>query len=284
MGKVLIIAEKPSVAGDLAKALGGVAKDKSGDFYEGEKYVISSAVGHLLELIVPEEHDIKRGKWTFAALPHIPPQFGLQPIERSADRLKVLVKLIKRKDVDALINACDAGREGELIFRRIVDYTHIRRTRNRHQRAHLILRAQMNGPPVLAANEARKQHALAHRQHFAAFLIAQRFPHDAVQLDRALINHEPQPQRHVERLGHDASLFKSGLDLRIGKQALRQQPPVLFAITARRAQRLEIECREPEDRSHVRFAVRAVEAQRHAHRRVDPLETDFEFDKWGHPK
>ena len=123
MGKSLIIAEKPSVAADIAKALGGVAKDKSGDFFEGENYVISSAVGHLLELVVPEEHDIKRGKWTFAALPHIPPQFGLQPIERSANRLKVLVKLIKRKDVVALINACDAGREGELIFRRIVEYT-----------------------------------------------------------------------------------------------------------------------------------------------------------------
>jgi DNA topoisomerase-3 len=123
MGKALIIAEKPSVAADIAKALGGVAKDKSGEFFEGEKYVVSSAVGHLLELVVPEEHDIKRGKWTFAALPHIPPQFGLQPIEKSAARLKVLVKLIKRKDVDALINACDAGREGELIFRRIVEYT-----------------------------------------------------------------------------------------------------------------------------------------------------------------
>jgi DNA topoisomerase-3 len=124
MGKALIIAEKPSVASDIAKALGGVAKDKSGEFFEGEKYVVSSAVGHLLELIVPEEHDIKRGKWTFAALPHIPPQFGLQPIPKSESRLKVLVKLIKRKDIDALINACDAGREGELIFRRIVDYTH----------------------------------------------------------------------------------------------------------------------------------------------------------------
>jgi DNA topoisomerase-3 len=124
MGKALIIAEKPSVAADIAKAIGGFTKDKSGEFFEGDKWIISSAVGHLLELIVPEEHDVKRGRWTFAALPHIPPQFGLQPIERSANRLKVLVKLIKRKDVDALINACDAGREGELIFRRIVEYTH----------------------------------------------------------------------------------------------------------------------------------------------------------------
>ncbi|MFN3409031.1 MAG: DNA topoisomerase III [Limisphaerales bacterium] len=123
MGKSLIIAEKPSVAADLAKALGGVPKDKSGDFFENEHYIISSAVGHLLELAVPEEHDVKRGKWTFAALPHIPPRFTLQPIERNENRLKVLAKLIKRKDVDTLVNACDAGREGELIFRRIVEYT-----------------------------------------------------------------------------------------------------------------------------------------------------------------
>ena len=105
MGKTLIIAEKPSVAGDIAKALGGCARDKSGEFYEGDQFVVSSAVGHLLELVVPEEHDVKRGKWTFNALPHIPPQFGLQPIARSESRLKVLLRLIKRKDVDALINA-----------------------------------------------------------------------------------------------------------------------------------------------------------------------------------
>ncbi|MFM8469605.1 MAG: DNA topoisomerase III [Limisphaerales bacterium] len=123
MGKALIIAEKPSVAGDIAKALGGFTKDKSGEFYESPTHVISSAVGHLLELGVPEEHDVKKGKWTFTHLPHIPPRFALNPIEKSADRLKVLQRLIKRKDVDTLINACDAGREGELIFRRITDYT-----------------------------------------------------------------------------------------------------------------------------------------------------------------
>ncbi len=123
MGKALIIAEKPSVAGDIAKALGGFARDKSGDFYESETHVVSSAVGHLLELIVPEEHEVKKGKWTFKHLPHLPPKFGLQPIEKSADRLKVLQRLLKRKDVDTVINACDAGREGELIFRRITDYT-----------------------------------------------------------------------------------------------------------------------------------------------------------------
>jgi len=123
MGKALIIAEKPSVAGDIAKALGGFTKDKSGEFYESGNYLVSSAVGHLLELAVPEEFEIVRGKWSFDKLPHLPPRFALKPIERNEGRLKVLQRLIKRKDVDALINACDAGREGELIFRNIVAYT-----------------------------------------------------------------------------------------------------------------------------------------------------------------
>ncbi len=123
MGKALVIAEKPSVAADIAKALGGFKKDASGDFFESESQIVSSAVGHLLELIVPEEHDVKKGKWTFKHLPHIPPRFGLNPIEKSAARLKTLQRLLNRKDVDALINACDAGREGELIFRRIAEFT-----------------------------------------------------------------------------------------------------------------------------------------------------------------
>ncbi|MGD0614476.1 MAG: DNA topoisomerase III [Verrucomicrobiota bacterium] len=121
MGKALIIAEKPSVAGDIAKALGGF--EKNGDFYESAGFVLSSAVGHLLELVLPEGVEAVRGKWTFKCLPVIPHHFDLQPIEKSENRLKVLAKLIKRKDVDALINACDAGREGELIFRNIVKYT-----------------------------------------------------------------------------------------------------------------------------------------------------------------
>ena len=120
MGKALIIAEKPSVATDIAKALGGFAKDEN--YYESDTYVLSSAVGHLLELSVPEGYEVKRGKWSFAHLPVIPPHFDLKPIEKSEDRLKLLAKLIKRKDVDLLINACDAGREGELIFRYIVKY------------------------------------------------------------------------------------------------------------------------------------------------------------------
>ena len=121
MSKQLIIAEKPSVAADIARAIGGFTKEK--DFFESEHYVLSSAVGHLLELTVPAEFEVKRGKWSFAHLPVIPPHFALNPIEKTEDRLKLLTRLIKRKDVTGLINACDAGREGELIFSFIVQHS-----------------------------------------------------------------------------------------------------------------------------------------------------------------
>ena len=121
MSKKLIIAEKPSVANDIARALGGFTKH--GDYFESDDFVLSSAVGHLLTIVPPEGVEVKRGKWSFAHLPVIPPHFDLSPIEKSAERLKVLTKLIKRKDVAGLINACDAGREGELIFRYIVQHT-----------------------------------------------------------------------------------------------------------------------------------------------------------------
>src|SRR6266487_5440741 len=124
MGKAVIIAEKPSVASDIAKALGGFKKQD--DFYESDRHVLSSAVGHLLELHCPEEFEAKKGKWTFAHLPVIPPHFDLRPIERNENRLRVLARLLKRKDVEALVNACDAGREGELIFRNIVKFTKAR--------------------------------------------------------------------------------------------------------------------------------------------------------------
>ncbi|MGG7054745.1 DNA topoisomerase III [Nitrosomonas sp. ANs5] len=121
MSKKLIIAEKPSVANDIARVLGNFTKHN--DYYENDEYVLSSAIGHLLELVVPEEYEVKRGKWSFDHLPVIPPRFDLAPIEKTSARLKLLSKLIKRKDVDTLINACDAGREGELIFRYIVRHT-----------------------------------------------------------------------------------------------------------------------------------------------------------------
>ncbi len=120
MSKSLIIAEKPSVAADIARALGGFTKHA--DYFENDEYVISSAVGHLLEIAAPEQFEVKRGKWSFAHLPVIPPHFDIHPIVKSQERLKVLTRLIKRKDVETLINACDAGREGELIFRLIAQH------------------------------------------------------------------------------------------------------------------------------------------------------------------
>ncbi len=113
--KSLIIAEKPSVAADLARALGKVPKH--GDHYENDEYVISSAVGHVVELQMPEDIDKKKyGFWRLETLPIIPEKFELKPIESSKDRYNQLKKLIARKDIKELVNACDAGREGELIF------------------------------------------------------------------------------------------------------------------------------------------------------------------------
>ncbi len=120
MGKALIIAEKPSVANDIARALGGFTRQ--GEYFESDDYVLSSAIGHLVEIAAPEEFEVKRGKWSFAHLPVIPTHFDLKPIERTEDRLRLLTRLIKRKDVDRLVNACDAGREGELIFRLIAQH------------------------------------------------------------------------------------------------------------------------------------------------------------------
>ena len=121
MTKTLIIAEKPSVANDIAKSLGGFTKE--GDYFESEQYVLTSAVGHLLEIKAPEGYEVKRGKWSFANLPVIPPDFALEPIAKTESRLKLLNKLIRRKDISTIVNACDAGREGELIFRLIAQYT-----------------------------------------------------------------------------------------------------------------------------------------------------------------
>jgi DNA topoisomerase III len=125
MSKALIIAEKPSVASDLARALGGFKKVD--DYFENDRYVISSAVGHLVELCLPSELDVKRGKWSFANLPIIPDEFALKPIEKTKPRFNLLKKLMKRDDVDLLINACDAGREGELIFRYLVKLSGIKK-------------------------------------------------------------------------------------------------------------------------------------------------------------
>jgi DNA topoisomerase-3 len=125
MTKSLIIAEKPSVAQDIVRALTPLAGkfDKHDEYFESETYLVTSAVGHLLEIKAPEEFDVKRGKWSFANLPVIPPHFDLNPIDKSKGRLSAIVKLVKRKDVSEIINACDAGREGELIFRLIQQHS-----------------------------------------------------------------------------------------------------------------------------------------------------------------
>lgn len=124
MSKALVIAEKPSVAQDIVRALTPASGkfDKHEDHFENDSYVVTSAVGHLVEIKAPEEYDVKRGKWSFNNLPVIPPHFDLAPIDKAKSRLNAVVKQVKRKDVGELINACDAGREGELIFRLIVQY------------------------------------------------------------------------------------------------------------------------------------------------------------------
>ena len=122
--KTLVIAEKPSVAQDIVRALTPVAGkfDKHDEHFENERYVVTSAVGHLVEIQAPEQYDVKRGKWSFAHLPVIPPHFDLKPVDKTKTRLNAVVRQARRKDVDRLINACDAGREGELIFRLIEQY------------------------------------------------------------------------------------------------------------------------------------------------------------------
>ncbi|MGA5726610.1 DNA topoisomerase [Ralstonia thomasii] len=118
--KTLIIAEKPSVAADIASALGGFTK--SSGFFERDDALVVGARGHLAKLKVPEGED--KGS-AFTVLPLIPSRFDLAPIESSADVLDLVVKLMKRKDVSTVVNACDAGREGELIFRYIYQFAGI---------------------------------------------------------------------------------------------------------------------------------------------------------------
>lgn len=127
MGKTLIIAEKPSVMTDLArvlaKPLGRFEKSGSGrdTYFENDSAVITSAVGHLVELRMPMGPNGKKLPWNFTVLPAIPDKFELDPIPDSEARLKQVLKLAKRKDVSEIVNACDAGREGELIFRYIME-------------------------------------------------------------------------------------------------------------------------------------------------------------------
>ena len=119
--KTLIIAEKPSVAADLAKVLPGKYK-KSKTHFEGDEYVISFAIGHLVAICYPEEIDPKYQKWNLQDLPILPERFPLKHLPDTKSQLNALQKLIRRKDIGAIVNACDAGREGELIFKNIVRF------------------------------------------------------------------------------------------------------------------------------------------------------------------
>ncbi|MGE5390625.1 MAG: DNA topoisomerase 3 [Deltaproteobacteria bacterium] len=119
--KGLIITEKPSVALDLSRVLPGPFSRNDG-WLEGDSLLISWALGHLLELAMPEDYDPALGKWDLAILPFIPPVFHLKPRGDTLKQLETIRHLAGRQDVGELINACDAGREGELIFRNIMEY------------------------------------------------------------------------------------------------------------------------------------------------------------------
>src|ERR1700729_3187331 len=116
MPKTLVIAEKPSVGRDLARVLPGTFKKEEG-WLEAEDYVITWAVGHLVQLAEPDEYDAKFKRWKMEDLPIVPDRFKLVVRdERSRKQMSVVTKQLGRDDVGAVVNACDAGREGELIF------------------------------------------------------------------------------------------------------------------------------------------------------------------------
>ena len=122
MSKALIITEKPSVARDIVNALGGFVSKAGGDYFESDKFVCSYAVGHLFGLLEPQDIDPRYKSWDLRQLPIIPREFRLKPILKQKKRIDTLRRLIERSDVDVLINGCDAAREGELIFREVVEY------------------------------------------------------------------------------------------------------------------------------------------------------------------
>ncbi len=120
MGKNLVICEKPSVAADVAKALG--AKGVADGFFESDDVVVGFAVGHLVEQVDPEAYDARYKTWRFEDLPIVPDAFRYEARDaRSKKQLTLLHKAIKRKDVETVVNACDAGREGELIFKLVLE-------------------------------------------------------------------------------------------------------------------------------------------------------------------
>lgn len=130
----LLIAEKPSVARDIAEVIARKGKDKFKNqegFLEGDNYLIGWAVGHLLELAMPEQYAPEYEKWDIENLPIFPERFRIYPKEETKRQLNILINLLKREDIEYVINACDAGREGELIFRYIIEYSNCRKPQKR---------------------------------------------------------------------------------------------------------------------------------------------------------
>src|SRR5215213_3132133 len=116
MSKTLVLAEKPSVGRDLTRVLPGQFAKHEG-YVESDQHVITWAVGHLVQLAEPDEYDPKYKKWRMVDLPIVPDEFRLAiRDERSRKQMTVITRLLQRKDVEEIVNACDAGREGELIF------------------------------------------------------------------------------------------------------------------------------------------------------------------------
>lgn len=119
MGKTLIIAEKPSVAADIVKALPGKFTNAK-THYESDEYIVSYAIGHLVSIAYPEEINPELNKWTLDNLPILPEEFPLAVLPDTKAQFNALTKLIRRRDVEVIVNGCDAGREGELIFKYIL--------------------------------------------------------------------------------------------------------------------------------------------------------------------
>ncbi|MEE2901832.1 MAG: DNA topoisomerase [Myxococcota bacterium] len=120
MTKSLVITEKPSVARDVVEALGGFQEMEG--YWERNDMLVTFAVGHLFELPAPEDLDEKYKRWTLDTLPILPLKFALKPKESHTERINLIGSLLQTEGLSSVINACDAGREGELIFREIVDY------------------------------------------------------------------------------------------------------------------------------------------------------------------
>jgi len=127
--RTLVISEKPSVAISISKVL-GATKKKDG-YYEGNRYIVSWCVGHLIQMANPDSYDEKYAKWNIEDLPIIPSEYKYEIMKPTKKQFNILKKLMNDKDVEFVINACDAGREGEAIFRLVYNEAHCKKKMKR---------------------------------------------------------------------------------------------------------------------------------------------------------